>query len=94
MLGESAIVVVYGVPVNCPILVPVRNHMAMMLADGVLESEPKIIVAGVAGGRFRCGHKYSLQCKRTSRRQHHDDGDPSKNMVPYTMQNTISATKL
>ena len=94
MLGESVIIVVYSVSMYRTIVVPVGNHMAMMLADGVLESEPKIIMASIASCRFRCSHKYSLQRKRNSCRQHYDDGDPPKNMVLCITQYAISTIQL
>jgi hypothetical protein len=77
VLGKRAVIVIYGMRMYCSVGMSVREDVAVMLAVCVLKSKGDIIMARIAGRRFRGGHKDSLEGKSQRGRHHQDGGDAS-----------------
>jgi hypothetical protein len=73
MIDECVVVVINGMLMNCAVRMLMGDDVVVMPAFSVVENKAKIVVAGVAGRRFRRRHKYTLECKRDRRRQHYRD---------------------
>jgi hypothetical protein len=77
VLGKRAVIVIYSMRMYRAVGMSMRDDMAVMLPVCVLKSKGNIIMARIAGRRFRGGHKDTLEGKSQRGRHHHDGGDPS-----------------
>jgi hypothetical protein len=86
VLGKRAVIVIYGMRMYCSVGMSMRDVAAVMLAVCVLKSKGDIIMARIAGRRFRGGHKDSLEGKSQRGHHHHDGGDRSTQRLPGQVQ--------
>jgi hypothetical protein len=93
MIGKRAVVIIYGVPVDSAIGVPMSDGMTVTTV-GVVNRKTDVIMAGVSGRRLRCGNADPLERKSQSSRHHHDDGYPSEKRLPGELQRSGTSIRL
>lgn len=75
MIGKRVIIIIINGMLMCDSVgMPMGYEGAVVPIVRMAERKAKIVMAGIAGSRFRRHHKHTLQGKRDCRRQHHRDG--------------------
>lgn len=89
MFGKCVVVVIDGMLVNCSVRMPMGDSMTVVPAMRA-ENKAKIIMASVAGRRFRCRNKYTLKRKSDRGRHHHRDSHMLQKWSPCGAQRIAS----
>ncbi len=90
MFGERVVIIIDGMLVNCSVCMLMSNDVTVIPAMRMAENKAKVVVARVAGRRFRSGDEDTLDGKG-SRGRHHDDGSHTpKEWTPSKAQRTGS----
>jgi hypothetical protein len=74
MIGKRVIIIINGMLMCDSVGMPMGYEGAVVPIVRMAERKAKIVMAGIAGSRFRRHHKHTLQSIRDCRRQHHRDG--------------------
>jgi len=93
MIGERVVIIIVdGMLVSCSVCMLVINDVTVIFATRMAENEAEVVVARVAGRRFRCANKYTLDGKGRCGR-HHDDGRHTlQKWSPHEAQRACSST--